>query len=132
VAAPQPPAAVVLLDGWTENGSLRHHGYRLVSLDAKTGQPTPGFGKRTSTSGGVVYGNRQPINLETGEIGLHSTPTVTRRYRDRRHRRSASLTVKTHNNTKAGADVRTGAAVDVQHDSAASSATTRGRTTRGP
>jgi quinoprotein glucose dehydrogenase len=53
-------------------------GYRLISLNAKTGQPVPTFG----TSGvvdlkeGVVIGKDKQIDLEKGEIGLHSTPTV--------------------------------------------------------
>jgi quinoprotein glucose dehydrogenase len=52
-------------------------GYRLVSLDAKTGQPTAGFG----TSGvvdlkvGIMINGKQ-ADLEKSEIGLHSTPTV--------------------------------------------------------
>jgi quinoprotein glucose dehydrogenase len=88
-------------------------GYRLVSLDAKTGQPTPGFGKNgiLDLKEGVVYGNRQPIDLETGEIGLHSTPTVTKDTVIVGSSFREGLTVKTHNNTKGlvrGFDVRTG------------------------
>jgi len=89
-------------------------GYRLVCLDAKTGAPVKGFG----TNGLVdmkqyaVYGTGQPIDLEAGEIGLHSTPAVTK---------SGVVLVgssfregnapKTHNNTKGlvlAFDVRTG------------------------
>ena len=89
-------------------------GYRLVCLDAKTGTPVKSFG----TSGLVdmkafaVYGTGQPIDLVQGEIGLHSTPAVTR---------SGVVIVgssfregnapKTHNNTKGlvlAFDVRTG------------------------
>lgn len=89
-------------------------GYRLVCLDAKTGTPIKSFG----TSGLVdmktfaVYGTGQPIDLVEGEIGLHSTPAVTR---------SGVVIVgssfregnapKTHNNTKGlvlAFDVRTG------------------------
>ena len=53
-------------------------GYRLVALNAKTGQPVPGFGKQgiVDLKEGVVYGTGTQIDLETGEIGLHSTPTV--------------------------------------------------------
>jgi quinoprotein glucose dehydrogenase len=84
-----------------------------VSLDAKTGQPTPGFGKNgiLDLKEGVVYGNRQPIDLETGEIGLHSTPTVTKDTVIVGSSFREGLTVKTHNNTKGlvrGFDVRTG------------------------
>ena len=53
-------------------------GYRLVELNAKTGVPIQSFG----TSGvldlkvGVVIGKDKQLDLEKGEIGLHSTPTV--------------------------------------------------------
>src|SRR5258706_10248737 len=49
-------------------------GYRLIALDAKTGVPVSTFGKD-----GVVdlkLDDDQPMDLITGEIGLHSTPTV--------------------------------------------------------
>jgi len=105
------------LSYWTDGRDERilyvTTGYRLVSLDAKTGQPTPGFGKNgiLDLKEGVVYGNRQPIDLETGEIGLHSTPTVTRDTVIVGSSFREGLTVKTHNNTKGlvrGFDVRTG------------------------
>jgi quinoprotein glucose dehydrogenase len=105
------------LSYWTDGREERilyvTTGYRLVSLDAKTGQPTPGFGKSgiVDLKEGVVYGNRQPINLETGEIGLHSTPTVTKDTVIVGSSFREGLTVKTHNNTKGlvrGFDVRTG------------------------
>src|SRR5580704_4767842 len=51
-------------------------GYRLVALDAKTGIPVPGFGKS-----GIVdlkQDDDQEIDLVTGEVGLHSTPTVAK------------------------------------------------------
>jgi quinoprotein glucose dehydrogenase len=53
-------------------------GYRLVELDAKTGQPVPSFGKNgvIDLKEGVVIGKEKQIDLEKGEIGLHSTPTV--------------------------------------------------------
>src|SRR3954468_23468578 len=55
-------------------------GYRLIALNAHTGQPIASFGTNgmIDMKVGVVYGNRQPIDLETGEIGLHSTPTVAK------------------------------------------------------
>ncbi|MBI2150612.1 MAG: pyrroloquinoline quinone-dependent dehydrogenase [Acidobacteria bacterium] len=49
-------------------------GYRLIALDAKTGNRIPGFGKD-----GVVdlkLDNDQKIDLITGEVGLHAAPTV--------------------------------------------------------
>jgi glucose dehydrogenase len=51
-------------------------GYRLIALDAKTGIPVAGFGKN-----GVVdlkLEDDQEMDLVTGEIGLHSTPTVAK------------------------------------------------------
>jgi quinoprotein glucose dehydrogenase len=51
-------------------------GYRLIALDAKTGVPVSTFGKD-----GVVdlkVDDDQPMDLITGEIGLHSTPTVAK------------------------------------------------------
>jgi quinoprotein glucose dehydrogenase len=49
-------------------------GYRLVALDAKTGNLVPDFG-----SGGIVdlkLGDDQEIDLITGEVGLHAAPVV--------------------------------------------------------
>jgi quinoprotein glucose dehydrogenase len=53
-------------------------GYRLVSLNAKTGQPTASFGKDgvVDLKAGVVVGKDKQIDLERGEIGLHSTPAI--------------------------------------------------------
>ena len=56
-------------------------GYRLVSLNAKTGQPIPSFGKDgiVDLKVGVMThasGKPEQIDLEKGEIGLHSAPTV--------------------------------------------------------
>ena len=53
-------------------------GYRLVELNAKTGQPVATFGKNgiVDLKEGVVIGKDKPIDLERGEIGIHSTPTV--------------------------------------------------------
>src|SRR5262245_33583678 len=88
-------------------------GYRLVSLNAKTGVPVVGFG----TSGvvdmkiGAVVGKGTQIDLESGEIGLHSTPTVAKDTIIVGSSFREGLTVKTHNNTKGlvrGWDARTG------------------------
>jgi quinoprotein glucose dehydrogenase len=49
-------------------------GYRLISLDAKTGAPIAGFG-----NSGVVdlkLDDDQEIDLINGEVGLHATPLV--------------------------------------------------------
>jgi quinoprotein glucose dehydrogenase len=88
-------------------------GYRLVALNAQTGAPIQGFGKNgiLDLKEGVVYGNRQPIDLDSGEIGLHSTPTVARDVIVIGSSFKEGLTVKTHNNTKGlvrAFDVRTG------------------------
>jgi quinoprotein glucose dehydrogenase len=49
-------------------------GYRLVALDAKTGQLVPGFG--TNGTVDLKLEDDQEIDLVTGEVGLHSTPLV--------------------------------------------------------
>src|SRR6187549_3522609 len=53
-------------------------GYRLVSLNAKTGAPIATFGTNgvLDLKVGVVIGKDKQLDLEKGEIGLHSTPTV--------------------------------------------------------
>ncbi|MEO7156054.1 MAG: pyrroloquinoline quinone-dependent dehydrogenase [Vicinamibacterales bacterium] len=51
-------------------------GYRLVALDARTGQPVAGFG-----SNGVVDLKTdfdQDIDLDTAPVGLHATPLIAR------------------------------------------------------
>ncbi len=55
-------------------------GFRLVALDAKTGLRVTGFGTDgiVDLKAAAVYGDEQPIDLVTGEIGLHATPTVAR------------------------------------------------------
>jgi quinoprotein glucose dehydrogenase len=59
-------------------------GYRLVSLNAHTGQPIQAFGDhgivdlKVGAYHGVIgqAGKYEQIDLVTGEIGLHTTPTV--------------------------------------------------------
>src|SRR5262249_25817893 len=84
-------------------------GYRLIALNAKTGIPTPGFGQN-----GVIdlkLDDDQVIDLETGEVGLHATPTVAGDtvIIGAAHRASGSPKVK-HNvvGYVRGFDVRTG------------------------
>jgi len=51
-------------------------GYRLVALNAKTGVPIAAFGEK-----GIVdlkKDDDQEMDLVTGEVGLHSTPTVAK------------------------------------------------------
>ena len=89
-------------------------GYSLVCLNAKTGVPIGAFGEHglVDMKKGVVYGTGKQIDLETGEIGLHATPAVTKSgivlvgsaFRE-------GGTPKTHTNTKGlvqAFDVRTG------------------------
>jgi quinoprotein glucose dehydrogenase len=88
-------------------------GYRLVALDAKTGARIKDFGKDgiVDLKVGVVYGSGQQIDLETGDAGLHSTPTVVKDVVIVGMSMKESMTVKTHNNAKGQVrafDVRTG------------------------
>jgi quinoprotein glucose dehydrogenase len=88
-------------------------GYRMIALDAKTGQPVKTFGKDgvVDLKVGVVFGNNQQIDLETGEIGIHSTPVVVKNVVLVGSSMKEGMTVTTHNNTKGlarGFDARTG------------------------
>src|SRR5262245_29561760 len=51
-------------------------GYRLVQLNAKTGALVTSFANNgiLDLKVGVVKGNEQQIDLETGEIGVHTAP----------------------------------------------------------
>jgi quinoprotein glucose dehydrogenase len=49
-------------------------GYQMVALDAKTGMPIRSFG--TDGMVDLKLNDDQNIDLVTGEVGLHSTPTV--------------------------------------------------------
>jgi quinoprotein glucose dehydrogenase len=101
-------------DGRDERVLYITTGYRLVALDARTGSRIPSFGKDgiVDLKEGVVFGKGQQIDLVTGEIGVHSTPAITR---DGIVMIGSSFleggTPKTHNNTKGlvrGFDVRSG------------------------
>jgi quinoprotein glucose dehydrogenase len=88
-------------------------GYRLIALNAHTGQPIPGFGKTgiIDLKDGMVTGTGQQIDLETGEAGLHSTPTVVKDVVIVGSSFKEGMTVITHNNTKGlvrAFDVRNG------------------------
>src|SRR5881628_447049 len=88
-------------------------GYRLVELNAKTGAPVPSFGKDgvVDLKVGVVKGKGEQIDLETGEIGVHSTPLVVKDVIVIGSSMREGATVSTHNNTKGLArafDARTG------------------------
>jgi quinoprotein glucose dehydrogenase len=105
------------LSYWTDGRDERilyvTPGYRLVALDARTGNRISGFGKDgiVDLKVGVVYGTGQQIDLETGDAGLHSTPTVVKDVVIVGMSMKESMTVKTHNNAKGQVrafDVRTG------------------------
>jgi len=74
------------LSYWTDgNGDERivfvTIGYRLVELNARTGQPVTSFGRSgvIDLKEGVVFGKggrQMQVPLETAEIGTHSTPLV--------------------------------------------------------
>ena len=88
-------------------------GYRLVELNAKTGAPINSFGANgmVDLKTGVVKGVDEQIDLTTGEIGLHATPTVVRDVVIVGSSMREGATVPTHNNTKGlvrAFDVRTG------------------------
>jgi quinoprotein glucose dehydrogenase len=77
-------------------------GYRLISLNAHTGQVIPSFGKNglVDLKEGMVSGTGQQIDLETGEAGLHSTPLVVKDVIIVGSSFKEGMTVVTHNNTK--------------------------------
>jgi quinoprotein glucose dehydrogenase len=61
-------------DGKQERILFVTPGYQMVALDAKTGHRIPGFGKS-----GIVdlkLENDQEVDLEGGDIGLHSAPII--------------------------------------------------------
>jgi quinoprotein glucose dehydrogenase len=90
-------------------------GYKLVALNAHTGVPIESFG--TDGNGildlkiGAVQGNEVQIDLVTGEIGLHATPTVTGDLIIIGSAMKEGMTIDNYNNTKGlirAFDVRTG------------------------
>jgi len=88
-------------------------GYRLVQLNAKTGALVTGFGTNgiVDLKVGVVRGTEQPIDLETGEIGVHTAPTVVGDMVIVGSAMKEGATVASHNNTKGlvrAFDIRTG------------------------
>jgi quinoprotein glucose dehydrogenase len=102
---------------WTDGRDERIYyvttGYRLIALNAKTGARVAAFGTDgiVDLKEGVVFGSRQPIDLVTGEIGLHSTPAIASDVIMIGSAMREGGTPKTHNNTKGlvrGYDVRTG------------------------
>jgi quinoprotein glucose dehydrogenase len=87
--------------------------YRLICLDARTGARIPAFGKDgiVDLKVGVVHGKGQQIDLEKGDAGLHSTPTVVKDVVMIGMAMKEGMTVTTHDNAKGQVrafDVRTG------------------------
>ncbi|HZR22134.1 MAG TPA: PQQ-binding-like beta-propeller repeat protein [Vicinamibacterales bacterium] len=88
-------------------------GYRLVELNAHNGALINSFGESgiVDLKKGAVFGKGQQIDLETGEIGVHSTPTVVKDVIIVGSSFREGATVSTHNNTKGlvrAFDARTG------------------------
>ncbi|HXP85486.1 MAG TPA: PQQ-binding-like beta-propeller repeat protein [Bryobacteraceae bacterium] len=77
-------------------------GYRLISLNAHTGQPISGFGKSgvVDLKEGMVTGTGKQIDLENGEAGLHATPLVVKDVVIVGSAFKEGMTVATHDNTK--------------------------------
>ena len=105
------------LSYWTDGREERilyvTTGYRLIALDAKTGNRIPNFGKDgvVDLKLGVFYGNGKQIDLEAGDAGLHSTPIIAKDTVIVGMAMKEGFTVKTHNNVKGQVrafDVRTG------------------------
>jgi quinoprotein glucose dehydrogenase len=65
---------------WTDGKEARilyvTPGYFLIALDAKTGQRIPSFGNNGAVDLKADDDQKIEPDLTTGEIGLHSTPTV--------------------------------------------------------
>jgi quinoprotein glucose dehydrogenase len=102
---------------WTDGQEQRilyvTPGFRLIALDARSGNRVPSFG-----AGGVVdlksaavFGTGEPIDPVSGEIGLHATPVIGRDAVIVGSAFREGHTPRTHNNTKGlvqAFDVRTG------------------------
>ena len=91
-------------------------GYRLVALDAKTGNPVQSFG-----NGGIVdlkLDDDQEIDLVTGEVGLHAAPVVANDVVIVGAAHKPGAAPKTMKNVKGfvrGFDVRTGKRLWIFH-----------------
>jgi quinoprotein glucose dehydrogenase len=88
-------------------------GYQMVELHAKTGMLVSTFGKGgiLDLKLGVVKGKGEQIDLDTGEIGVHSTAAVVKDVVIVGSAMREGATVATHNNTKGlvrAFDVKTG------------------------
>ena len=102
---------------WTDGAEARilyvTLGFRLVALDAATGARVAGFGDGglVDLKAAAVVGDGRPIDLVSGEIGLHAAPTVARDVVIVGGTFADAPAPRTHNNTKGlvqAFDVRTG------------------------
>jgi quinoprotein glucose dehydrogenase len=105
------------LSYWTDGREERimyvTTGYRLIALDAKTGNRIATFGKdgAVDLKVGVVTGAGKQIDLIKGDAGLHSTPTIVGDVAIVGMAMKEGMTVETHDNAKGQVrafDVRTG------------------------
>ena len=88
-------------------------GYRLVELNAKTGDPIPSFGQNgiVDLKIGLITGTGKQIDPETGEAGLHSTALIVKNNVIVGVSMKEGHTPVTHDNTKGAVrayDVHTG------------------------
>ena len=88
-------------------------GYRLIALNAHNGQMIQSFGKEgvVDLKVGMYTGTGKQIDLEKGEAGLHSAPTVVNDVVIVGSAFKEGMTVTTHDNTKGlvrAFDTRTG------------------------
>jgi quinoprotein glucose dehydrogenase len=88
-------------------------GYRLIALNARNGAMIDAFGDHgiVDLKVGAYKGVKQQIDLEKGEIGLHSTPAIVGDVVIVGSSMKEGFTPVTHNNTKGlvrAFDVRTG------------------------
>jgi len=105
------------LSYWTDGKEERilyvTPGFRLIALNAKNGLRIASFGQNgvVDLKAAAVYGAGKPIDLITGEIGLHATPSVAGNVVIVGSAFREGHTPRTHNNTKGlvqAFDVRTG------------------------
>jgi quinoprotein glucose dehydrogenase len=65
---------------WTDGKEARilyvTPGYRLIALDAKTGQPVSGFGRGGAVDLKTDFDQKILPDLTTGEVGLQSAPVI--------------------------------------------------------
>jgi quinoprotein glucose dehydrogenase len=105
---------------WTDGRESRilyvTPGYRLVALDAKTGAPVSSFGKNGAVD--LKLDDDQEMDLITGEVGLHSTPTVAKNVVIVGAAHKTGANPKSRRNEKGyvrGFDVRTGKRLWIFH-----------------